>query len=92
MKDLWPLSGCRRKEARDMILCITQPDSPSTDLVGRTRLMVEVDGFDFDVGKESVLIEQHCTFSIMGHVEPIREKLVVDLLCHVEVLGSSCRC
>ena len=42
--------------------------------------IVKVDGFDFDVGKESGLIEQHCTSSIMGHVEPIRDKLVVNIL------------
>ena len=42
--------------------------------------IVKVDGFDFDVGKESVLIEQRCTSSTMGHVEPIREKLVVNVL------------
>ena len=30
-------------------------------------------------GKEGVLIEQYCTPSIVGHVEPIREKLVIDM-------------
>ena len=46
MKDPWPLSGCRRKEARDMIPCNTHfvwQDAPG---------IVKVDGFDFDVGKE----------------------------------------
>ena len=42
--------------------------------------IVKVDGFDFDVRKDSVLVEQDCTPSIMGHVEPIREKLVVNIL------------
>ena len=39
VKVFWPLSGCRRKEARDMTPCITQPDSPSNTLSGRTRLI-----------------------------------------------------
>ena len=39
-----------------------------------------VDGFDFHVRKESVPVEQHCAPSMMGHVEPTREKLVVNIL------------
>ena len=41
---------------------------------------VKVDGFDLDVRKESVLVEQYYTPSIMGHVEPICEKLVVNII------------
>ena len=41
---------------------------------------MEVEGCDLDIGKESVLIEKYCTSSTMGHVEPIREKLVVNIL------------
>ena len=37
------------------------------------------DGFGLDVGKESVLIEQHRTPSIVSHVEPIREELVINV-------------
>ena len=76
MKDFWPLSGCRRREARDhparfSFKHLVRQDAPD---------IVKVDGSDFDVKKESVLVEQHCTPSIMGHVEPIREKLVVNIL------------
>ena len=42
--------------------------------------IVKVDGLDVDVRKESVLVEQYCTPSIVGHVESIREKLAVNIL------------
>ena len=42
-------------------------------------VIVKVDGFDIDVRKESVLVEQHCASSVVGHVEPVREELVIDL-------------
>ena len=42
--------------------------------------IVEVDGFDIDVKEEGLLIENHCASSIVGHVEPVREKLVVNIL------------
>ena len=32
------------------------------------------------MGEESVLVEKHCASSVVGHVEPIREKLVVNIL------------
>ena len=30
-------------------------------------------------GKKSVLIEEHCASSVVGHVEPVREELVVNV-------------
>ena len=39
VNDFWPLGGCRRKEARDSTPCMTQPDSPSNTLCGRSFLL-----------------------------------------------------
>ena len=39
---------------------------------------MKVDGLDIDVGVEGVLVEEDCTTCVMGHVEAICEKLVVD--------------
>ena len=39
-----------------------------------------VDGLDIDVGVEGVLVEEDCTTCVMGHVEAIREKLVVNVV------------
>ena len=41
---------------------------------------MKVDGCDIDIGKESVLVEKHCASSVVSHVEPVREELVVDIL------------
>ena len=41
---------------------------------------MKVDRFDIDVGVESVLVEEDCTICVMGHVEAIREKLVVNVV------------
>ena len=41
---------------------------------------MKVDGFDLGIREESVLIEQHCASSVVSHVEPVREMLVVDIL------------
>ena len=43
---------------------------------------VEEDGCDLDIGEESVLVEEHCASCVVGHVEPVREKLVVNILNH----------
>ena len=40
---------------------------------------MKVDGLDIDVGVEGVLVEEDCTTCVMGHVEAIREKLVVKI-------------
>ena len=39
---------------------------------------MEVDGFDCDIREESVLIEEYRASSVVGHVEPVREELVVN--------------
>ena len=64
-----------------MIPCVTHPDSPSNTLSGRTRL-ISWRQMDLTLmsRKKVSLVEQHCAPSIMGHVEPIREKLVVIIL------------
>ena len=41
---------------------------------------VKVDVFDLDVGEEGILVERDRVSSIVCHVEPIREKLVVNIL------------
>ena len=41
---------------------------------------MKVDGFDIDVGVEGVLVEENCTTCVMGHVEAVREKLVVNVV------------
>ena len=38
---------------------------------------------DIDVGVEGVLVEKNCTSFVTGHVEAIREKLVVKVLRHL---------
>ena len=39
---------------------------------------MKVDGLDIDVGVEGVLVEENCTTCVMGHVEAIRKKIVVN--------------
>ena len=69
MNDSWPLGGSRRKEARDSKPCMTQPDSPSNNLVRQiVPVIVEVDGCDLDIVEESVLVEKYCASSVVGHV------------------------
>ena len=41
---------------------------------------MKVDGLDIGVGVEGVLVEEGCTTCVMGHVEAICEKLVVDVV------------
>ena len=41
---------------------------------------MKVDGLDIDAGVEGVLVEEDCTTCVMGHVEAIREKLVVNVV------------
>ena len=65
---------------------------------------MKVDGLDIDVGVESVLVEEARATCAMGHVDAIREKLVVNIghllqvndmpiSCHLfSDEGSSCRC
>ena len=40
---------------------------------------MKVDGLDIDVGVEGFLVEEDCTTCVMGHVEAIPEKLVVNI-------------
>ena len=39
---------------------------------------MRVDGLDINVGIEGVLVEENRATCVMGHVEAIREKLVVN--------------
>ena len=39
---------------------------------------MQVIGFDLDVREESVVIEEHRASSVVGHVKPFREELVVN--------------
>ena len=41
---------------------------------------MEVKKIDFDIRVEGVFVEQHRASSVVRHVEPIREKLVVNIL------------
>ena len=41
---------------------------------------MEVNGLDFDIKVEGVLVEEHRASSVVGHMEPIREKLAVNIL------------
>ena len=41
---------------------------------------MKVDGLDIDVGVEGVLFQEDCTTWVVGHVEAIREKLVVNVV------------
>ena len=41
---------------------------------------MKVYGFDVDIGVEGVLVEENRATCVMGHVEAIREKLVVNIL------------
>ena len=38
---------------------------------------MKVDGLDIDVGAKGVLVEENRATCVMGHVEAIREELVV---------------
>ena len=50
------------------------------DFIGQVSHGVfKVDGLDIDVGVEGVLVEENPAASIMGHVEAIRKKLVVNV-------------
>ena len=40
---------------------------------------MKVDGFDLDIREESVLVEEHRASSVVSHVEPVREELVVNV-------------
>ena len=42
--------------------------------------VMKVDALDIDVGVEGVLVGGDCTTCVMGHVEAIREKLVVNVV------------
>ena len=42
--------------------------------------IMKVDGLDINVGVKGVLVEENRTTCVMGHVEAIREKLVVNIL------------
>ena len=52
---------------------------PSLSLWQYAPDIVEEDGFDIDIGEESVLVEEHRAYSVVGHVEPVREELVVKV-------------
>ena len=41
---------------------------------------MKVNRFDIDVGVKGVFLEENCSTCVMGHVEPIREKLVVNVV------------
>ena len=69
-----------KKEARDKQALMTQSDFPSNTLSGRSfPVNVEVDGCDLDIGEGSVLVEKYCASSVVGNVETVREKLVVNI-------------
>ena len=54
---------------------------------------MKVDGFDINVGVKGVLVEENRATCVMGHVEAIREKLVVNVVrCFLEGndMPSSC--
>ena len=40
---------------------------------------MKVDRFDTDVRFESVLVEENCTTSVMGHVEPTCKNVMIDI-------------
>ena len=40
---------------------------------------MKVDGFDINVGVKGVFVEKNCTTCVMGQVEAIRVKLVVNM-------------
>ena len=41
---------------------------------------MKVNGFDVDLGVEGVLVEENRASSVMGHVEPTSNNVVVDIL------------
>ena len=42
--------------------------------------VMKVNGFDVEIGVESVLVEENRASSVMGHVEPTSKNLMVDIL------------
>ena len=78
----WPLGGCRRK--RHMIARpVKKPACVSFNHLFWQYApdIVKVDGFDLDIREESVLVEEHRASSVVGHMEPVREELVVYATC-----------
>ena len=45
--------------------------------------VMKVDGLDIDIGVQGVLVEENRAASIMGHVDAIREKIVVNVVGHL---------
>ena len=41
---------------------------------------MEVNGLDFDIREEGVFLEKHRASSVVCNMEPVREKLVVNML------------
>ena len=41
---------------------------------------MEVNRLDFNIRVEGVFVEEHRASSVVGHVEPVREKLVVNIV------------
>ena len=48
--------------------------------MGSAGFYAKGDGLDIDVGVEKILVEEDCTTCVMGHVEAIRENLVVNVV------------
>ena len=81
MNVFWPLRGRRRKEARESTPCKTHPWSPFHHLIRQVSPgVMKVTGFDVDIGEEGVLVEENRASSVMGHVEPTSEDVMVDIL------------
>ena len=57
---------------------IARPVKPSLNLLPSPYQAVRA--WYRDIREDGVFAEQHCTPSVVGHVEAVREKLVVDIL------------
>ena len=67
--------------ARERTSCRTYPCSFFKDLSRQVSPgIMKVDGLDVNVGVKGVVVEENRATCVMGHVEAIREKLVVNIL------------
>ena len=83
VKDFRPLGGGRRKEARPDTPCMTQFVSPSRTSSGSSCLLTwKYMDVTLTSGKKVSLLKSTAHPALVGHVEPVREKLVVNILNH----------
>ena len=80
MKVFWSLRGGRRNEARESTPCRTHPGVSFHHLIRQIApgIMI-VNRLDFNIWVEGVFVEEHRASSVVGHVEPICQNIMVNI-------------